>query len=271
MQKKIERILKKYTKHKFVKLTPRGNKAILYAMRLARKVNPKRRFLTVDEGGWITYLQYPLKLKFDMDLIMTDYGVIDLADLRLKLKEKDCSALIYSNPAGYYAEQPIKEIFDVCKEHGCLVILDVTGSVGTELCDGRYADIIIGSFGDRKPVNAGKGGFISINDNHEVFEEIVSDVQFTKEELELIFEKLKNVPKRYKLFENICKRIKKDLKGYEILHKDKKGVNVIVRFRNEDEKTRILMYCERNKLQYTICPRYIRVKTDAVSIEVKRE
>ena len=38
----------------------------------------------------------------------------------------------------------------------------------------------------------------------------------------------------------------------------------------QEEKGKIIKYCEENNLQYTICPRYIRVNCDAISIEVKR-
>ena len=56
----------------------------------------------------------------------------------------------------------------------------------------------------------------------------------------------------------------------DIIHADKKGINVVIKFRNEAEKKRIIYYCDKNNYQYTECPRYKRVNCNAISIEVKR-
>ena len=39
---------------------------------------------------------------------------------------------------------------------------------------------------------------------------------------------------------------------------------------NDEEKDKIIKYCKENNYEYTLCPRYIRVNENAVSIEVKR-
>ena len=154
---KILEKLKKLTGHRYVLLTSRGNSAIYIAACLARRFNPKKDFLIPDQAGWLTYKQFPAKLKFSVREMKTDSGVIDLG-----LKLKDVSAVLYQNPAGYFAEQPMKEIYKLCKGK-CIVIVDVTGSVGTDMCNGSYADIHVCSFGEGKPVNLGYGGFISFN------------------------------------------------------------------------------------------------------------
>jgi len=38
-----------------------------------------------------------------------------------------------------------------------------------------------------------------------------------------------------------------------------------------DERERLINYCNNEKLEYTLCPRSIRVKERAVCIEVKRK
>ncbi|MBL7055160.1 DegT/DnrJ/EryC1/StrS family aminotransferase [Candidatus Woesearchaeota archaeon] len=292
MKEKVYRLLKEYTKHDYIELTSRGNTAIFAALHCARKLSSdKKAVLVPDQGGWFTYLKYPKMLEMEAVEIKTDYGVIEIEDLRNKIKCQKSSkkisenakkpsgfftganCLIYANPAGYFAEQPMKEIYEICKKNNCMVIMDATGSIGSDLCEGDYADIIVGSFGKWKPVNAGYGGFLSAKekDYFNKSKEIFNTEGFEEKYLPLLYEKLKNTGKRYRLFEKINKKIKKDLKGYKILHESKKGINVIVKFADEKEKNKIIDYCVKNKHQYTICPRYIRVNEKAVSIEIKRE
>ncbi len=269
-QKSIE-LLKEYTRHDFIELTSRGNTAIFAAFYCARKLNlDKKKVLVPDQGGWLSYLKYPKMLEMEPVEVKTDCGIIDLEDLKEKAKNANC--VIYPNPAGYFAEQPIREIYEICKGK-CFVIMDVTGSIGSELCDGEFADIMVGSFGRWKPVNLGYGGFLSSREKQHfhIPKEIFNTTSFDEKYLPLLYEKLKNIKKRYGLFEKINKKIKKDLKDFKILHKNKRGINVIVKFTDEKEKNKIVDYCVKNKYQFTICPRYIRVNEQAVSIEVKRE
>jgi hypothetical protein len=176
------------------------------------------------------------------------------------------SALLYSNPAGYFAHQPIKEIYEVCNLK-CLVIADVTGCIGDpELCDGRYADIMVGSFGRWKPVNLGYGGFISFKrENKEPYKDRFDDARMDE-----LVNRLSAASSRLKFLYQACGKIKQDLADYDIIHADRKGVNVVVRLHDNNQKKELIEYCERNKYEYTLCPRYIRVLEQAISIEVKR-
>ncbi len=114
--------LKRLTNHKNIYLTSRGNKAIEHVLSFV-----KGRLLIPDQGAWLSYRKYAKKLGLDVGELKTDNGVIDLDDLRQKIDGAD--ALIYQNPAGYFAEQPIKEIYEICKNR-CLVILDMSGCIG---------------------------------------------------------------------------------------------------------------------------------------------
>ena len=78
MEDKIITILKKYIGHDYIFLTPKGNKAIFSALKILKEKSPKNKILTPDQGGWFTYSQYAKKLKFDVKILKTDYGVIDL-------------------------------------------------------------------------------------------------------------------------------------------------------------------------------------------------
>lgn len=269
MERKVIGLLRKYTQHKRIRLAQRGNKAIAAALKYAKKANPKEYVLVPEQGGWLTFLNYPKKEGFDIKTVKTDYGIIDLKDLKSKVK--NASAIIYTNPAGYFAEQPLKEIYEICKNK-CLVILDVSGSVGDTLCNGKYTDIMLGSFGKWKPVNIEYGGFISFKKkkDYEQSKKILSELDFDKSKLSELYEKLKGIKKKYSLFYKTNKKIKKDLKDFRIIHKDKKGINAIVVFHNDNEKEKLINYCKTKGYEFTLCPRYIRVNEYAVSIEVKR-
>lgn len=269
MQKAID-ILKKYTKHNDVRLTNRGNTAILAALYIAKKVNSKAFLLIPDQGGWKTYKTFPRIFGFEIKEVKTDNGIIDLEDLEEKAPKG--SAFIFPSFAGYFAEQPLEEISKICRKNNCLVIEDASGSIGDDnLCNGDYSDIIIGSFGKYKPVELGGGGFISVK-KAEYFEkakEIFPAITFFGD-CEKLFEKLSNVQERLKFFFEKAEKIKKDLEKFEILHRMRRGINVAVKFNTDNEKQGIIDYCKKNSLEYLLCPKYFRVNCDAVSIEVKR-
>ena len=254
----IKEQLKKLTNHKNIYLTSRGNKAIERALSFI-----KGYLLIPDQGSWLSYRKYAKKLGLDVVDVKTDFGVIDLDDLKQKVN--GAGALIYQNPAGYFADQPIKEVYKICKNK-CLVILDISGCIGDyELCDGSCADIIVCSFGKWKLIDLGYGGFISSNRELNIKED------FDKNYLNKLDKKINNVNKRLKYLYSECDKIKKDLSNFDIVHKNKKGVIVIVKFKDSKEKNEIIKYCEMKGYEYTICPREIRVNCNAISIEVKRE
>lgn len=268
MKNKIINILEQHTKHDNIFLTERGNKAILTALRIAKEKFPNGKISIPDQSGWLTYFQYAKNLKFNIEKLKTDYGVIDL-DV---LSEKDASAIIYSNPAAYYAEQPVREIYEICKKNHTLVILDISGCIGSGFYNGNFADIIVCSFGKWKPVNLDYGGFISF-DNYNFInknKKILQSLKFDEKYYPLLLEKLVNLKKRYQFLEKTNKKIKNELEQFNMLHKDKKGINVVVGFKNKEEKNKITDYCERNKYEFVECPKMIKVNRDAISIEVKR-
>src|SRR3989344_6022066 len=143
-EQKVIRKLKEFTQHQSVRLTNRGNSAIFAAICIAKKVNQKPLILIPDQGGWISFKTYPKLLNFEVKTVPTDFGIINLDEL--SLQAKNASALLITSFAGYFAEQPLKEISEVCKKNSCLLIEDATGSIGDSvLCNGNYSDIIVGS------------------------------------------------------------------------------------------------------------------------------
>ena len=259
MQKETYAILKNLTNKKNIKLVSRGNKAILYALRIAKKLG-KTQVLIQDQGGWITYKQFSKKLKLDLIELKTDYGLIIEKELKKHINQD--SVLLINSLTGYFAEQDMDKIYNTCKKNNCLVINDISGSIGTE--QAKFGDILVCSFGNDKPINYGKGGLIAVKEK-----DCFNLTEIQEQDLD-INKNLNDLPQRLFLLKKLTKKIKQDLKKLNIIHKNKEGINVIVKFNNDNEKEQIEGYCKKNNYQYTICPRYIRVNCNAISIEVKR-
>jgi hypothetical protein len=257
-------------------ITTRGNASIKTVLSIIKEQTNKNNILIPDEGGWLTYETEPIKWGLEVGRVKCDDSRINLVDLNEKLSEKNYGAFIYHQPGGYFAKQPMKEIYEICQKHDCLVIMDVSGSIGTELYESRYADIVIGSFGKWKLVDAGKGGFIASNDDL-LFEKIrgkcleYDNLLNDEKLLSIINDKLENLPARIEYLSSKRKKIVDDLKdNFEIIYPNDYGLVVIVKFKDDIEKGKILEYCKDNHLEWTECPRYIRLNQKAISIEVKR-
>jgi len=273
-KQKIIAKLGELTRHSHIKLTNCCNSAILIALHIAKQ-NGAETVLIPDQGGWLTYKTFPKMLGLEIVEVKTDYGLIDLKDLEKKASSK--SALIINSLAGYIAPLPLLEISKICRARGCLLIEDASGSIGMEdLCDGRLSDIIVASFGKWKPANLGYGGFISTDRKEfsEIDPELWQAFRFVPEFEERLLTKLGGLDTRRKKLMAECTKLKLELAklglGQDIIHKDKQGLNVIVRFKSDAEKEKIINHCRESGYEFTICPRYIRVMDKAVSIEIKR-
>lgn len=266
----IKTMLRKLTGKKHIYLTDRGNTAIDVVCSRFEKV------LIPEEGGWIHYK------KVGHGEVKCHEAVIDLDDFREKVESFDM--FLYHQPGGYFAEQPIQEIYDICQKVGCVVVMDIAGSIGTDLVEGKCADFIIGSFGKWKLVDAGKGGFIATDTKLDVelgikelgikeigIKEIGIKEIHDEEMLKRIEEKLSHLNERIAYLQSIRQKIVSDLKEFDIIKKDEFGINVIIKYKNEKEKQEIITYCKLHELEYTECPRYIRINEHAISIEVKRK
>ncbi len=268
MSQKIHSILRDLTKHNFIELSSRGNSAIESALS-----SLQGKVLIPEEGGWLTYKKLPLKVGLDIVEVKCTDSKINLIDLKDKVQDKKVTGFLYQNPGGYFAEQDMQEIYKICQENDCKVILDVSGSIGTVMCDGTYADIIVGSFGKWKLVEASSGGFISCKDQS-VWESISKSVNNNKLDDDFvsvkILDKLNDLPERITFLLERRDKVVKDLSAYNVIHKDNTGFVVVVMYLDQDERKKIIKYCADNSLEWTECPRYIRLNKDAISIEIKR-
>lgn len=269
MNKETKKLLTNLTNKENIKLVQRGNNAILYALKIAKKLK-KTKILIQDQGGWITYKQFPKKLKLELIVLKTNQGLIQKEHLK-NIDNK--SALLINSMTGYAAIQDMNLIQKICKKNNCLLINDITGTIGTK--QATIGDILVCSFGNYKPINIGKGGLIAVK-NKEWFK--LTEIQ--EEDFPELKQKLTDLPQKLFLLKKITNKIKQDLKEYNILHKNKEGINVLVKFNNEKEKNKIIKYCENNNFKYKICKKvsnpinslfsFIKVNEDAISIEVQR-
>lgn len=286
----------------FVFFTTRSNESIKIAMHVLAKLH-KHTVLFQEEGGWMTYEKYIRKAGLEPLRLITNDGLIYPKELTHYGQE---SGLLLNSLAGYVALHDMDVIMTTCAVQDIFLVNDVAGSIGTP--QAKIGDIILGSFGKAKPVNLGKGGFIATNDSYiaELIEGILTEDESsknsvdlntlnedddgegvsvpTKDELknpviisepqldyQLLGKKLQTLHKRRVFLQDRCKKIKADLSDCAIVHKeDAEALNVIIRFENHKEKQKIVSYCEKEDLEYTECPREIRILDDAISIEVKR-
>ena len=247
---------------KHVVLTSRCNTAIYASLLIAKHLKYKK-VLVVDQSGWSTHRTYPKELTFEVVELKTNDGLITKESLE---EHKDC-VLLYQTVAGYFAEQDLEMIYSVAKKNKIFLIEDICPSVG--LLKSK-ADIAVCSFGRWKPLNLGTGGCIAFDEN---YEEIIPD--YIKKNtfdgnLDKLDEKINQLPERYDLFFKTVKKVKRDLSNFEVVHQYKRGINVVVAFKNEEEKKKITTYCEKHNLEFTECPKYIRLQRNAISIEIKR-
>ncbi len=250
-----KKILSGLTGKKIITFTESGDHAIMLVLQRLF-AEGYRRILIQDQGGWFSYPKYPAKAGFETIELKTDYGLVDLRDLERKAAA-DCILLVNSL-TGYFAEQDMEEIYKICHAKKCFVVNDVSGSIGREIA--KTGDLALGSFGNHKPIELGKGGFIAAD--FPFGEDFDIDQNELEKQLAVLHDKIL-------FFENMRKETVNDLQNFEIIHREKKGINAIVKYKSEDEKEKIIDYCKSKNLEYVLCPNYIKINEKAVSIEIK--
>jgi len=269
---KCLKLLQSYTRHPIVKITNSGDSAIFGALSIAKQKGYKE-ILIPDQGGWLSYKTFPKLLDMKITELKTTYGIINSVELK---KHKN-AALLFTSFAGYAAPQPLEAIAKVCKENNILIIEDASGALTHQtLCNGNLSDIIIGSFGKWKIADVGYGGFFSAKEgiitNEIKKSEIFSLIKEINMDYGLLFQKLQSAPQRLQFLINKTKDIKARCKKehFTMIHEDAEGLSIFVKYKTEEEKQQIIVFCKKQKLEYKECPLYIKVLEKAISIEVKR-
>ena len=267
-EEKCKEKISDLTNGEHVKITSSGNNSIFVALS-----SIKGDVIIPDQGGWHGFKQIAKFLGKNIITIKTELGLINPEELD-NIEIKDDSALIFTSFAGYAAEQDIKSISKYCKNNGILTIEDASAGIGDEngiLGNCNHSNIVIASTGQPKIINVGMGGFIATKDEN-LFKETSLPLKLSKSNEIIssgIYEEIKSVRENLKDTINATKYLKKHIET--TMHSKKRGVNLIIPHDNPKEKTwGLKRQLPINKSGFiNRCPNYNRVKTKAVSIEIK--
>jgi hypothetical protein len=272
--KLAEESIKNFTAHEHSRVLCSGNAAIMVAMS-----NMEGPVMIPDQGGWSGFIKIAEFYGLKLIRVPTKMGVIDLEILKDHVKQKNPDSLFITSFAGYMAEQPVKEIYEICEDHEVIMVEDASGSVGDPLKNlacGDHAHIIVASTGYPKIVNVGNGGFISTN-NPKVFEDahyLIKTVKSSPVICAGLVEEIKKAPESLTKTLQACEFLKKEFKSEEIksvLHPKKRGINIALSLDEPKLKAREL----RTKIRVkgggmiTVCPRYDRINQPAICLEIK--
>ena len=148
--------LKELAQMKYAFITKRANHSILLPLKIA-KANGYETVYIQESGGWITYDQFARKLKLSIEQIPTQNEELILTNLKLNSK----SIILIHSLAGYHKTIDTTKLRTLADAQGALFIEDMCGTFGNTKPNGH---IILGSFGNAKPLSVGAGGFIATND-----------------------------------------------------------------------------------------------------------
>jgi len=262
----------KLTQHENVHVLNSGNSAIMAVMSCF-----KNRVMIPDQGGWYGFRKMAEFFGIETVKVPTNLGLIDLENLDQNIKQNNPEALFLTSFAGYTAEQPLKEIYEICEDNGMMLVEDASGGIGDpqgRLGNGNHAHVIVGSTGSPKTVNVGNGGFLSTNqpeisDNANYLLKILradpvtcAGIASESEKAGEIFEKTSAA----------TKRLKNNTSNFrEVIHPTSRGLNILLPDRNQ----KLLGSEIRQNLNVhggsivSLSPNYNRIKARAVCIELK--
>jgi hypothetical protein len=264
--KSAEKDICNLTHHKYSKILNSGNSAIFTVMS-----NFQGKVMVPEQGGWSGFIKIAEYLGRKLVYLPTKGGLINPDSLEDVLIKEKPEALFLTSFAGYTAEQPLKEIYNVCDEEGVVLVEDASGALGDEtgrLANGNHSHIIMASTGSPKIVNVGNGGFIS-TDLEEVLETPLKFLQADHVTCAGISQEIKNAPSILSKTISSCSYLKEQLE--DVFHEDKRGINVICKADSPKKLANELRTAlkVRNGGMISKCPRYDRILEDAVALEIK--
>ena len=253
--------LKSLTGKRYIYFFDSGDDAIFWVMNHLKDRGFKK-ILIPGSGGWFSYRKYPKKLGLDVIEIKTIDSLIDVEDLKQKI-EADAFVLINSI-GGYFVAEPMIEIVGLCKHKFSILVNDVSASLGNDLA--KFGDFCVGSFGEYKPIELGIGGFVGSDT-----ELIIEKCDFENDDnMQMLNNELDRLQEKLSYWKSVREKILVELSGYDILHKDSMGINVVIAYDIDEEKENLINYCDKHYLEYVLCPNYIKLDRQAISIELKR-
>jgi hypothetical protein len=265
MEKCSEKITA-YAKKKHVVITERGNAAIYAALVLAKEKGCTT-LLIPDQGGWLTFGKLGKKVGFEVlelktnDALLTDASFSDIPDN---------SVLLFTTFAGYFAQQDLSMIKNVCDEKSIFIIEDCSAALRTAF--EPIGDILVCSFGKWKLINNYHGGCVCFDDDSfvSVLEDVKDEIKPKNLDYSKLLENLIKADERYMFLVGMCGHVKHDLSQYAIVHKNRESLVVVISEEEDKKIDEIKNYCSSKSYEFTLLPREIRLKQKGISIEVKR-
>ncbi len=268
-KRNAEDSLKELTRHEHARIVNSGNSAIMIAMS-----NIKGPVLLPDQGGWTGFKKIAEFLGLKIAYLPTNHGIIDLEILDDHIKLTNPQSLFITSFAGYMAEQPVKEIFELCDRRNVILVEDASGAIGApqkSLACGDHAHIILASTGSPKIINLGNGGFISTNDpelfNYSNY--LLKSFRTSPVMCAGMVEAIKNAPNSLSKILKACNFLKKKINP--VLFEGYRGINITLPSENPKQMGREL----RKRIPVegggiiSTCPRYDRINQPAVCLEIK--
>lgn len=267
-----EDALTKLTRHEMVHIVNSGNSAIMAVMSCF-----KERVMIPDQGGWYGFRKMAEFFGVETVQLPTDLGLVKVEELEEILKLNHPEALFLTSFAGYTAEQPMQDIYEICDENEVMLVEDASGGIGDpqgKLGNGNHAHVIVGSTGSPKTLNIGNGGFLSTNNT-----EISNSANYLLKILKAdpitcagIASEAENAAKIFEKTTTATTKLKKDVSNFrEVIHSTERGLNIII----PDKNQKLFGSRIRQKLNVhgggivSLAPNYNRVKTRAVCLELK--
>ena len=261
--KDVSNFLRKYADKENILFFSSASCIIFFLCRFYKKI------AVPDQGAFEGFLEYPKFFNRKVLKVKTNLGIVDLENLDIVLKEEKPEAFFVTSLAGYIAEQPMKEIKEICEDRDVELVEDASGFFTEKL----HGDIIVCSTGEPKIINLGFGGFL-MTDNKEVvnymkkFKKICKFPPFFYEEL---FKKIEIAEDRLKLLFKYTYMLKKELKNFNIVHREKRGISVgILTKKREIKELRRKLRTDKGSSLITLCPRYDRFLAEGIVVELKK-
>lgn len=268
-----ENLIKDTVNHEHVWTVNSGSSAILAIMSVL-----KGPILLPDQGAWGGFIKIAESLGLEIFYLPTNDGLVNPQLLETYMEKKYYEAFFITSFAGYNAEQPLKDIYEVVEEKKAIMVEDASGAVGDsagdkkgKLANGTHSHVILASTGSPKVVNVGSGGFIS-TDHSQLLnnrKDILKAIQADPVTCAGICEEIKNAPPVLSKTISSVAYLKKNLEN--VYHPHVRGTNVIISSKNPYKFSSLLK--SRLKVKggniITICPRYERLIDDAVVLEIK--
>lgn len=259
-----------YSKQPYNILTERGNSAIHAALFLVKQLGCTS-ILVPDQGGWLTFASLSKELGLDVQTVSTDKGLLSEKSFSSVGVDRK-SALLFTTLAGYFARQDTDLIERCCKQKNIFIIEDCSGVLNGDFFP--IGNILVASFGRHKLINNFHGGFVGFQEHEylDILKEhhIMEKISPHNMDYQKLNTSLKKADQRYAFLVNKCNEIKNDLASYAVVHRDKEGIVVVVEENEEQKIEQLKKYCAEKKLEFTLCPREIRMNHQGISIEVKR-